>query len=82
MYKHKLLAIFIAFSVATVALSSLYSGDSKVVKLTTDNFKKNVLNSNEMWLVEFYGNLYHLCHPNQININHSPMVWSLSEISS
>ena len=55
MYAHKLLAILLLSSFAILTLSSLYSADSKVVKLTTDNFKQKVLNSNEMWFVEFYG---------------------------
>jgi protein disulfide-isomerase A6 len=33
---------------------AFYDGDSKVVKLTADNFRSKVINSNELWLVEFY----------------------------
>jgi protein disulfide-isomerase A6 len=34
--------------------SALYSSKSNVVKLTKDNFKKLVLDSDELWFVEFY----------------------------
>lgn len=33
----------------------LFSEDSAVVKLTESNFKSLVLESEELWLVEFYG---------------------------
>ncbi|CAD8057669.1 unnamed protein product [Paramecium sonneborni] len=33
---------------------ALYDADSKVIKLTNDNFKQLVLDSGEPWLVEFY----------------------------
>lgn len=33
---------------------TLYSSDSKVVHLTDANFKKMVLDSDELWMVEFY----------------------------
>ena len=36
--------------------TALYSEKSKVVKLTTKNFKSQVIDSKEVWLVEFYGN--------------------------
>lgn len=32
----------------------LYDADSKVIKLTKENFKTLVLESNEPWMVEFY----------------------------
>ena len=32
----------------------LYSASSPVVKLTKDNFKKLVLDSDSLWLVEFF----------------------------
>jgi len=34
--------------------SALYGSDSKVVKLTADNFRNQVINSKELWFVEFY----------------------------
>jgi hypothetical protein len=35
--------------------SCLFKDDSAVVKLTKNNFKSSVLESDELWLVEFYG---------------------------
>ncbi len=46
--------MLVLFSVITIA-SCLFSDDSAVTKLTARNFKDLVLESNEMWLVEFYG---------------------------
>ncbi len=37
---------------------SLYDSNSKVVKLTKENFDRLVLKSNELWLVEFYAPWY------------------------
>lgn len=34
--------------------SALYGANSPVVKLTKENFKKLVLEGEELWLVEFY----------------------------
>lgn len=34
---------------------ALFSADSAVFKLTESNFKSTVLDSDEFWLVEFYG---------------------------
>ena len=40
---------------ATIALGQdLYKASGPVIKLTEANFKKEVLDSNELWLVEFY----------------------------
>lgn len=33
---------------------ALYDSSSPVIKLTKENFKKKVLDSNELWFVEFY----------------------------
>ena len=49
-----IICLFFAF--ATVA-SAFYGSNSKVVKLTSANFKEKVLNGNEVWFVEFYGTL-------------------------
>jgi len=46
-----LLCILFAFVAVT---SALYGPDSKVVKLTAANFREKVINSNELWFVEFY----------------------------
>jgi len=47
--------------VALIALfaysNALYESGSKVVKLTAQNFKEKVLNSKELWFVEFFGKL-------------------------
>ena len=34
---------------------ALFADDSAVFKLTASNFKDQVINSDEFWLVEFYG---------------------------
>jgi protein disulfide-isomerase A6 len=46
----KTLTVIVALTLAV----SLYSSNSNVVKLTEANFDKEVTNSNELWLVEFY----------------------------
>ena len=46
------LTILLALQLNTCA--ALYSAKSNVVKLTKDNFKKLVLDSDELWFVEFY----------------------------
>ena len=45
--------------IITLLLAStfaLFSDDSAVFKLTAKNFKDLVVNSDDFWLVEFYGN--------------------------
>jgi hypothetical protein len=37
--------------------SQMYGSGSKVVKLTASDFNQKVIQSNELWLVEFYGTL-------------------------
>jgi len=32
----------------------MYSQNSDVIKLTSSNFNKEVLNSSEIWMIEFY----------------------------
>ena len=44
------LMLFISFA----SVSSMYGAKSDVVKLTTANFNKDVVNSADIWLVEFY----------------------------
>ena len=46
--------ILVAF-VLVVSTFALFSDDSAVFKLTAKNFKTEVVNSDEFWLVEFYG---------------------------
>ena len=43
--------IFILFVLKT---NCMYDSDSKVVKLTSENFEEEVLESGYLWLVEFY----------------------------
>jgi hypothetical protein len=47
-----LLIFLLAISAPAFAL---YGSNSKVVKLTAANFREKVLNSNQLWFVEFYG---------------------------
>jgi hypothetical protein len=47
------LALILIISVSFT--TALYDTKSDVVKLTTSNFQKEVVNSNDIWLVEFYG---------------------------
>ena len=44
--------IFSIFYINTC--QALYDAKSPVVKLTKDNWKKKVMESDEMWFVEFY----------------------------
>ena len=41
-----------------VSAFSLFKDDSAVFKLTVNNFKNTVLESDQFWMVEFYGNFY------------------------
>jgi len=45
--------LFVFLGLLTIT-SALYSSNSKVVKLTSSNFKDLVINSKEVWFVEFY----------------------------
>lgn len=49
----KLLALVLVASILGTAFG-LYGSNSKVVKLDKNNFKNLVLNSKEIWLVEFF----------------------------
>lgn len=40
-----------------VSCLSLFADDSAVLKLTAKNFEREVLESDEFWLVEFYGSV-------------------------
>ena len=46
----------VAFAVVTGVLAGdgIYDAGSGVVQLTDSNFKKTVLDSHEIWVVEFY----------------------------
>jgi hypothetical protein len=37
---------------------SLYSSGSAVIQLNSNNFQKEVVDSSDIWLVEFYGRLF------------------------
>ena len=51
----KILFAVVALLQSTLVQASLYGGiDSKVVVLTEQNFKSEVLDSDEMWFLEFY----------------------------
>jgi hypothetical protein len=49
-------ALFVSLLLIGSSLQ-LYGGSSKVIQLTDRDFKEKVINSNGIWLVEFYGNL-------------------------
>ena len=44
----------ICISVIANTCQGLYDAKSPVIKLTKDNFRKLVLDSDDLWLVEFY----------------------------
>jgi len=51
----KILLAVVALLQSTLVQASLYGGrDSKVVVLNEQNFKSEVLDSDEMWFLEFY----------------------------
>ena len=52
---HKiLLSVSLALALLLNTCQGLYDAKSPVVRLTKDNFSKLVLNSDELWFVEFY----------------------------
>ena len=52
---HKiLLGVSLALALLLNTCQGLYDAKSPVVRLTKDNFSKLVLNSDELWFVEFY----------------------------
>jgi len=51
------LTILLLFALFAVSFC-LYGPDSKVIKLTAANFREKVINSKEVWFVEFFGRLY------------------------
>lgn len=54
MSKYLILIISVASLAVLNTCQSLYDGKSPVVKLTKENFKKKVLDSDDLWFVEFY----------------------------
>lgn len=48
---------YIIFLIYTIySINSLYSSTGPVVLLNSNNFKKEVLDSDDIWLIEFYAN--------------------------
>lgn len=45
---------WLALAVLVVATEALYSGNEPVVQLTASDFQSKVVDSNDLWLVEFY----------------------------
>ena len=67
--------LFVSFVILALLRSSvaLYGSNSAVVKLDSKNFRSMVSNSQDMFMVEFYGNPN---SPVKLTIS-SPMVWTL-----
>ena len=64
------------YLIVLLCLSSalaLFSDDSTVVKLTASNFKDLVLNSDDFWLVEFYGISRYIKRPGAVIANDLPL---------
>ena len=68
MTRKAILGIF--FLTILNSVFGLYSSSSKVIQLTASNFKQKVLQSNELWFIEFYG---------KGKVNNSPLVRPLQE---
>lgn len=49
-YLKSFLVVLLMINYAT----SMYDGNTDVVRLTQSNFNRDVINGNELWLVEFY----------------------------
>lgn len=47
-------SLLFALALLVASVSAFYESNSKVIKLTADNFQETVMESNEIWLVEFY----------------------------
>ena len=52
--------IILLFSLFLTVSSSLYSAGSNVVVLNSSNFQKEVIDSDNIWLIEFYGKIVFL----------------------
>ena len=52
--------IILLFSLLLTVSNSLYSAGSNVVILNSSNFQKEVINSDNIWLIEFYGKIVFL----------------------
>ena len=53
----KLYLILFLQLLSIIQVQSLYSSDSKVIKLTTADFHNKVIRSKQPWMIEFYGNI-------------------------
>ena len=51
---YKSLTLILLLSALYTCCQALYDTKSPVVKLTKDNFKKLVMEGDELWLIEFY----------------------------
>jgi protein disulfide-isomerase A6 len=49
-----IIIFFLLFLLFSTNINALYGSNSDVVKLTTSNFNKDVVNSADIWMVEFY----------------------------
>ena len=56
MSKSTLFIAAVIFGLLAPQATALYSDKSKVVKLTSKNFKSLVIDSKDVWFVEFFGN--------------------------
>lgn len=50
------LKVFLVIVLQIVIINSIEGSGSNVVKLDSSNFKTEVINSDDLWLVEFFGN--------------------------
>jgi len=52
-----LMKTLLIISLICFTQQGFYENNSNVVKLTAANFQSEVINSSDLWLVEFYGNI-------------------------
>ena len=57
MSKSALFVLVVVLGMLAFETTALYSEKSKVVKLTSKNFKSLVIDSKEVWFIEFYGKM-------------------------
>ncbi len=50
---------FVLLSIIASVTFCLYGSNSDVVILNSSNFQKEVLDSNNIWIVEFYGKFFY-----------------------
>merc|ERR1712230_166737 len=54
MHPRAAITVFSVLALLCVANANLYDSNPEVVDLTSSNFQSKVMNSEEVWLVEFY----------------------------